>query len=105
MMKCHSQKQDGEDRVYSAFISTSQSTMKGSQDRNSNRAGPWRQELMQRPWRGAAYWLFLGACSVCFLIENRTTSPGMTLTTMGRTPPYQSLIKKMPYRLAYRLIL
>jgi len=27
----------------------------GSQDRNSNRAGTWRQELMQRLWRGAAY--------------------------------------------------
>ena len=29
----------------------------GGQDRNSNRAGTWRQELMQRPWRGADYWL------------------------------------------------
>jgi len=29
----------------------------GSQDRNSHRAGTWKQELMQRPWRGAAYWL------------------------------------------------
>ena len=28
-----------------------------SQDRNSNRAGTRRQELMQRPWRKAAYWL------------------------------------------------
>jgi hypothetical protein len=22
-----------------------------------HRAGTWRQELMQRPWRGAVYWL------------------------------------------------
>ena len=29
----------------------------GSQDRNSNKAGTWRQELMERPWRNAAYWL------------------------------------------------
>jgi hypothetical protein len=29
----------------------------GSQNRDSNRAGTWRQELMQRPWRDAAYWL------------------------------------------------
>jgi len=28
--------------------------IKGSQDRNLNRAGLWRQELMQRTWRGAA---------------------------------------------------
>jgi hypothetical protein len=32
-------------------------TIEGSQDRNSNRAGTWRQELMQRLWRSAAYWL------------------------------------------------
>lgn len=25
--------------------------------RNSKRTGTWRQELIQRPWRGAAYWL------------------------------------------------
>ena len=30
--------------------------MKRNQDRNSNRAGTWRQELMQRPCKGAAYW-------------------------------------------------
>jgi hypothetical protein len=27
----------------------------GSQDRNSNRAERWKQELLQRPWRDAAY--------------------------------------------------
>jgi hypothetical protein len=31
--------------------------IKGRQDRILNREGAWRQELMQRPWRGAAYWL------------------------------------------------
>jgi hypothetical protein len=34
--------------------------IEGSQDRNSNRAGTWRQELMGRSWRDAACWL---ACS------------------------------------------
>ena len=46
-----------EERVYAAYISTSLFITKGSQGRNSSRAGTWRQELMQRPWRGAAYWL------------------------------------------------
>ena len=49
----------------------------GSQDRNSNRVETWRQELMQTPWRGAAYWLLSLACSACFLTEPRTVSPGM----------------------------
>jgi len=32
-------------------------SLKETQDRNSHRTGTWRQELMQRPWRVAAYWL------------------------------------------------
>jgi hypothetical protein len=42
-------KQAGEERVYSAYISTLLFITKGSQDRNSHRVGTWRQELMQRP--------------------------------------------------------
>jgi hypothetical protein len=34
--------------------STSLVVIKGSQDRNSNKAGTQKQELMQRPRRGAA---------------------------------------------------
>jgi hypothetical protein len=50
-------KQVGKERVYSAYTSTLLFITKGSQDWNSHRAGTWRQELMQRPWKGAAYWL------------------------------------------------
>jgi hypothetical protein len=39
-------------RVYLADTATSLFIIEGSQDRNSNRT-----ELMQRPWRDAAYWL------------------------------------------------
>jgi hypothetical protein len=46
-----------EKRVYSAYTSTLLFITKGSQDRNSHRAETWTQELMQRPWRGAAYWI------------------------------------------------
>jgi len=35
-------------------------------------------------------------CSACFLKESRTTHS-------GQGPPHQSLIKKMPLRLAYSL--
>jgi hypothetical protein len=48
--------QVGEKRVYSAYISTLLFINKGSQDRNSQRAGTWRQELMQRPWRDVLFW-------------------------------------------------
>jgi hypothetical protein len=42
-------------KVY--LVYTTDSSTEGSQGRNSSRPGTWRQELMQRPWRGAAYWL------------------------------------------------
>jgi hypothetical protein len=44
-------KQVGEERIYSAYTPTFLFITKGSQDRNSHRAGSWRQELMQKPWR------------------------------------------------------
>ena len=99
-MKHHDQKQIGEEKVYLAYTSTSLFIIKGSQDRNSSRAGTWRQELMQRPWRSAAYWL---------------VSPGLLTLLCYPGPPaqgcpylqwtHQSLIKKMPYRPACSQIL
>jgi hypothetical protein len=50
-------KSNVERKVYFTFTSTSQFIIKGSQDRNLNMSGTWRQELLQRPWRGAAYCL------------------------------------------------
>jgi hypothetical protein len=37
-----------EERVYSVYTSALLFITRGSQDRNLNRAGFWRQELMQR---------------------------------------------------------
>jgi hypothetical protein len=95
-------KQVAEERVYSAFTSRSLFITKGRQDRNSNRAGTWRQELMQTPWRDAAYWLASRglhhvACSACFFIEPRTTCPGMGPLTIGWAFPCWSLIEKKFY--------
>jgi hypothetical protein len=85
-------RQVGEERVYSDHTSTLLFMTEGSQDRNSNRAGPWRWKLVQRPWRDVATDLLRMACSVCSLIELRTTIP------MGWAIHHQSIIKKMPYR-------
>ena len=79
-----------------AYASTLQFIIEGSQDRNSNRAEIWMQELMQRPWRGAACWLVPHG----FLIEPRTTSPGVAPPTMNWDLLNQSPNKKTPYRLS-----
>jgi hypothetical protein len=49
VMKHHDQNQVGEEKVYSIYTSTSQLIIKGSQNRNSSRAGTWRQELTEWP--------------------------------------------------------
>jgi hypothetical protein len=52
--KHHDKKQVGEERVCLAYTSILLFIIEGSWDRNSNRAGTWRPELMQRPWSSAA---------------------------------------------------
>ena len=64
--------------------------------RNSSRAGTWRQELMQRPWRVAAHWLASPGLLTCLIIEPRTTSPDGT-TTMDWALPHWWLIEKTPH--------
>lgn len=48
---------------------------------------------------------FLVAFSACFLIELRTTNPGVASATMGWALHHQSLIKKMTYMRAYSPVL
>jgi hypothetical protein len=64
-----------------------------SQDRNSSRAGTLRQELMQRPWRGATLCLAPHDL-LAFFIEPRTTSPGTALQPQWIRP----FPMKMPYK-------
>jgi hypothetical protein len=86
-----------------AYTSISLFIIEGSQKRNSNRSGTWRQELMQRPRGSAVYCLVLhGLLRLHFLIGPRTTSTGIAAPTMGWALPHQSLIKKMFYMTAYR---
>ena len=99
VMKHHVQKQLGEERVYvphSSFIQ--QFVTKSNEGRNWSWTGTWRQELMWRPQRSAAYWLAPNDL-LCLLTELRTVSPGIEPPTMSWALPHQSIIKKMPHRL------
>jgi hypothetical protein len=87
-------KQVGEERIYPAYTSTLLLFItKGSQDWNSSRS--WSRSR----YRGHGGLLLTGllpiACSACFLIEPKTTSPEMVLPV--RSPLPWSLIEKMPY--------
>ena len=69
-MKHHDQSNFGEERVYLASTSHHCFTTEGGKDRNSGRTGTSRQALMQRPWRGAAYWLI--PCGLLSMLSYRT---------------------------------
>ena len=56
-------KQVGEEGVNSAYTFHIAVITKGSQGRNSSRAGTWRQELKQRPWRVLLTGLLSVICS------------------------------------------
>jgi hypothetical protein len=63
-------------------------------------AGSWRQKLMmQRPWRGADYWLAYHVLLNLLSYRTQTISPGVAPPTKGWAFPQQSLIKRMSYRL------
>ena len=86
-------KQVGEERVYSAFISTLLFITERSQDLNSSRSG-------SRSWcRGHGGMLLTGllplACSAYFLIEPRL--PAQKWHHPQGDLPSWSLIEKMPY--------
>ena len=78
--------------------------IEGSQDRNSSRAGICRQKLMKIPWRDTAHWL--APHGLLSLLAYRTWYyyPSVSTAHNGLGPP-MSIMKKMPYRLSYILIL
>jgi hypothetical protein len=63
---------------------------------SQERAGTWRLEPMQRPWRGVAYCLIPMACLACFLVEPRTVSPAAELP-----PQWVGPFPIKLYRMAY----
>lgn len=70
VMKQHDQKQVVWKRVESIYRSITEFIINGSQDRNSSITACCRQQMMQRPSRGAAY--LLVPHDVLCLFPNRT---------------------------------
>ena len=84
-------KQLGEERVYLASFSTSLLIIEGSQDRDSNKVGTWRQEKIKRLCLALHGLLSL----FFFFIEPRTPCPRVALHTMYQILPQQLRIQKM----------
>ena len=70
-----------------ADTSTASFILKGSQNRNSSRAGTGTQGLMQRPQKRAAYWFSPLTSHSLLSCTVRTTCPGMTQPHNGFGPP------------------
>jgi hypothetical protein len=96
-MNTVTKKQVGKERVYSAYISRSWFITAGSQGRNSSRAGGTsRQELTQKPWRGAAYWLAFPQLLSLLSCSTQDHQSRDGTTHNGPSHPWP-LIEKMPY--------
>jgi hypothetical protein len=65
----HGQKSSwGEKGLFGLYFHIKSSSWK-EVDRNSKWAGTGMQELMKKPWRGAAYWLAQPACLLAFSLS------------------------------------
>ena len=71
-----------------AYTSTLVFIIKGNQNRNSNKAGSWRQEWVKGHGR-VLYTSFLHTnCLTYFFLKPRTTSPGVAPPTTSPTDLY-----------------
>ena len=75
MIKYYDQKQLGEEGLYLLITLRSYSTTEGNVGRNL-KVGTRKQELRQRPWRDAAYWLTPQDLLSLLSYTLRTACPG-----------------------------
>lgn len=68
-----------------AFTSISWFIIEGNQDRNSNREETWKQELMERPWSGAAY-LLTAHGLLSYSVQDHQPKGGTTYNSLGSPP-------------------
>ena len=79
----------GEERICLVYLPILLFIMEGSQDKNSNRSETWRQELMQKPWRCAAYWLVSHGLLSLLSCRTQDHQPRMAPPTVGCVLPRQ----------------
>ena len=77
------------------YISTLLFIFEGSQDRNSNRTGTWRQELMRGVWRSAAYWLATYGLLSLHSYRTQAYQPRDGTTPHELGPPHQSVLREV----------
>jgi hypothetical protein len=85
----HDQRASWEAWVYLADTSISLFIIGGSQGRSKNRAETWRQELMQRPRRGVAYWLAPHGLLSLLSYRIQDHQPMVAPSIMGWALPHQ----------------
>jgi hypothetical protein len=80
-----------EEKVFLTYSDTLLFITEGNQDRNSNMAGTWGQELMPRSWR-----VLLIPHSLLGLLSYRTQDHSSEMTPPIMNYPHWSLIEKLP---------
>jgi hypothetical protein len=76
-----------------AYTSKLLFNIEGSQDRNSNKAATWKQEVMRRSWRDAAYWPALHDLPSLLSYRTQDDQPrdGTTHNGLGLPPSIATL--------------
>jgi hypothetical protein len=100
VVKHHEQKYLGRKGVIWFILLHHCSSLKEFRTGTQTRVGTLRQELMQRPWRDAAYW-FTPSLLSPLSYRTQGTSPKVVPPTMVYIFPHQSLYRKMLYGLNY----
>ena len=84
-MKYHDQKKLGRNE-FMAYTSTLLFITKISKNTKSSRAGTWRQDLIQRPWRSADYCLALHGLLSLLSYRTQNHQPSDVTTHNGLGP-------------------
>lgn len=100
VMVHHDHKQLGKERVY--FVLQLSGMAVALPSPREVKAGSWREELEQEPWRSTAYWLTpCGLFSLLGVVPRATCPRGVRLTE-NWSPPNHASIKKTYHKLDHR---